>query len=73
MNYFLGGAFETTHPMSLEEGITESDRKFLRGMQCTQRAGDIMFVPSLWGHATLNMKQSIGVAHEFSVETFIME
>lgn len=41
--------------------------------QCTQRAGDILFVSSLWGHGTLNIKQSIGVAHEFSIEPFCME
>lgn len=38
-----------------------------------QRAGDVMYVPALWGHATLNVAQSIGVAHEFSVEAFCME
>jgi len=42
-------------------------------LTCTQQAGDIMFVPTLWAHATLNIKQSIGVAHEFSVESFCME
>lgn len=42
-------------------------------LTCTQRAGDIMFVPTLWSHSTLNIRQSIGVAHEFSVESFCME
>ena len=42
-------------------------------MQCTQQSGDIMYVPTLWGHTTMNTKQSIGVAHEFSVEGFCME
>jgi len=42
-------------------------------LECTQMAGDIMFVPTLWGHATINVMQSIGVAHEFSVEAFCME
>jgi hypothetical protein len=42
-------------------------------LECTQNAGDVMFVPTLWGHATLNTMQSIGVAHEFSVESFCME
>jgi hypothetical protein len=42
-------------------------------MQCTQYAGDIMFVPTMWAHGTLNTKQTIGVAHEFSVESFCME
>lgn len=40
--------------------------------QCTQRSGDILFVPSLWSHATLNLRQTIGVAHEFSLEPFCM-
>jgi hypothetical protein len=43
------------------------------GTTCTQYGGDLMFVPALWGHGTLNMKQSIGVAHEFSVESFCSE
>jgi hypothetical protein len=38
-----------------------------------QRAGDVLYVPALWAHATLNAAQSIGVAHEFSVESFCME
>lgn len=42
-------------------------------VRVTQRAGDVLFVPALWGHATLNTQQSIGVAHEFSVESFCME
>ena len=41
--------------------------------QCVQRAGDIMFVPTLWGHGTLNLHQSIGTAYEFSLESFCME
>ncbi|KAJ1405088.1 hypothetical protein B484DRAFT_483427 [Ochromonadaceae sp. CCMP2298] len=42
-------------------------------LRCTQQAGDVLYVPALWGHATLNSLQSIGVAHEFSVEPFCME
>lgn len=42
-------------------------------MHCTQHAGDMIYVPTLWGHATINVKQSIGVAHEFSIESFCME
>jgi len=45
----------------------------LRPLYCTQRAGDILYVPALWGHGTLNTLQSIGVAHEFTVESFGME
>ena len=39
-------------------------------IQFTQHAGDIVYIPALWGHGTLNLKQSIGVAYEFSVEEF---
>eukprot|EP00599_Poterioochromonas_sp_BG-1_P011878 CAMPEP_0173160326 /NCGR_PEP_ID=MMETSP1105-20130129/17764_1 /TAXON_ID=2985 /ORGANISM="Ochromonas sp., Strain BG-1" /LENGTH=770 /DNA_ID=CAMNT_0014079181 /DNA_START=81 /DNA_END=2393 /DNA_ORIENTATION=+ len=42
-------------------------------MQCTQHPGDILYVPPLYGHSTLNTMQSIGVAHEFSIESFGME
>jgi oxalate decarboxylase/phosphoglucose isomerase-like protein (cupin superfamily) len=41
--------------------------------QCTQRPGDVLYVPPLWSHATLNLQASIGVAHEFSMEDFCME
>jgi hypothetical protein len=35
-------------------------------MQCTQRAGDVMYVPAGWGHAVLNTATSVGLAVEFS-------
>jgi hypothetical protein len=50
-----------------------NDTRAENSITCTQSAGDIMFVPALWGHGTLNLKQSIGVAHEFSIESFCME
>lgn len=34
-------------------------------LECTQQAGDVIFVPSAWGHAVLNIKTSIGFAVEF--------
>ena len=34
-------------------------------MECTQYAGDVMFAPESYGHATLNAKASIGFAMEF--------
>jgi ribosomal protein L16 Arg81 hydroxylase len=53
---------------------TEEFYEITKGyLECTQHAGDIMYVPSLWGHSTLNTRQSIGVAHEFSIESFCME
>ena len=36
---------------------------------CTQRAGDVLFVPRGWAHAVLNTKTSVGFAIEFSAAT----
>ena len=32
---------------------------------CEQSAGDVLFMPHGWSHATLNLKESVGVAFEF--------
>ncbi len=32
---------------------------------CVQEPGDIVYVPRLWGHAVLNLAQSVGAAVEF--------
>eukprot|EP00931_Biecheleriopsis_adriatica_P000300 TRINITY_DN100319_c0_g1_i1.p1 TRINITY_DN100319_c0_g1~~TRINITY_DN100319_c0_g1_i1.p1 ORF type:complete len:484 (+),score=90.11 TRINITY_DN100319_c0_g1_i1:59-1453(+) len=36
-------------------------------LECVQEAGDVLFVPSRWAHATLNVEASIGVAYELGV------
>lgn len=33
-------------------------------LQCTQHAGEVMFVPSLWPHATINHGVAVGAAFE---------
>ena len=33
-------------------------------LECTQHPGELMYVPDMWGHATLNLRESIGVALE---------
>ena len=38
--------------------------KEARPLECMQRSGDVMFVPHLWGHATYNVQESVGVAVE---------
>jgi oxalate decarboxylase/phosphoglucose isomerase-like protein (cupin superfamily) len=30
-----------------------------------QRAGDLLYLPAEWGHATLNLRETIGIAEEF--------
>ena len=34
-------------------------------LHCVQNPGDVIYVPSNWGHMILNLKESIGVAGEF--------
>ena len=61
-------AFYTTMPaLPFVRQESGPNGRATRALQCTQRPGDILFVPSLWGHATLNLKQSIGAAFEFAV------
>ena len=38
--------------------------------ECVQEAGDALYVPTNWGHATLNVEESIGIAHEFHVHGY---
>ena len=35
------------------------------GMFCTQKAGDVIYVPHGWGHAVINNRASVGVAVNF--------
>ena len=37
---------------------------------CVQGPGDMMVVPPQWGHATINVEESIGIAHEFHVRGY---
>ena len=39
-----------------------------RALRCEQRAGDVVIVPGLWGHATLNRQPSIGWASETAAD-----
>jgi hypothetical protein len=32
---------------------------------CVQREGDVLYVPAGWGHSTINLRESVGVAHFF--------
>jgi hypothetical protein len=37
-------------------------------VECTQRGGDIMYVPASWGHSVLNLRDSVGQTTEFEVQ-----
>ena len=36
-------------------------------LRCTQRAGDILFLPRMWAHSVENIKESIGVAVQYTL------
>ena len=42
-------------------------RESQRRLQCVQSAGDIVYIPRGWGHATVNLEESAGVAVEFKL------
>jgi hypothetical protein len=33
--------------------------------ECTQQAGDVLYIPKYWSHAVLNTQECIGIAREF--------
>jgi hypothetical protein len=63
-------AYYTTLPAAAWlESKYPSERAKGEVLECTQRAGDVVYVPRQYGHATLNTQESIGVAQEFEFLT----
>lgn len=63
-------SFYTATP-TLEMLLSADDSDlFEKAIQFTQHGGDVVYLPALWGHATLNVSYSIGVAYEFGVDDF---
>ena len=42
-----------------------SYRKSPDALECVQYPGDLVFVPDMWGHAEINLREGIGMASEF--------
>jgi len=40
-------------------------RSHQKRLECVQHPGDLVFVPDMWGHAVINLRESIGIASEF--------
>ena len=36
-------------------------------LECVQRAGDVLYVPPLWGHGTINLGETVGMAAPFAL------
>ena len=49
-----------SHPPAADELANATIRRY-----CVQREGDVIFVPAGWGHSTLNLEESVGVANFF--------
>ena len=47
------------------ERSAEAGQRAPRFLECVQMPGDVVYVPKSWGHATLNLAPSVGVAVEF--------
>lgn len=43
----------------------ESYRSHPDALECVQYPGDLVYVPDMWGHAVINLRESIGIASEF--------
>ena len=73
-----GGGGASTRPshgnaLSKEE---QQERRRLRAqhvrpvLRCVQHGGDVLVLPGDWGHATLNLAASVGLAKEFDFKAF---
>lgn len=43
----------------------ETYQKSPDALECIQYPGDLVFVPDMWGHAVINLREGVGVASEF--------
>merc|ERR1712019_290738 len=51
--------------MILDEAFAKGGE--LEPIDCVQEAGDVLYVPNQWAHATINVEESIGVAYQFTM------
>ena len=56
------------HVNASKGGARAEARASVAPLRCEQRAGDVMVVPEVWGHATYNLAPSIGWATELSFD-----
>eukprot|EP01047_Picozoa_sp_COSAG01_P137803 COSAG01_NODE_68368_length_264_cov_0.660606_1_plen_60_part_01 len=40
-----------------------------RALECVQRAGEVLFVPTNWYHGIINLEPSVGIAVEVGAHT----
>ena len=59
------GLYSTEPPYSFYHNKLDDYESSHKVMQCVQNAGDVIYVPNMWSHMILNLKESIGLAVEF--------
>ena len=60
-----GAAYAQRH---IQLALDGAARAVGEPLTCDQQAGDVLLVPSLWGHATINLAPSIGFATEIAFD-----
>jgi hypothetical protein len=59
------GKHEHDEVPSLRKWLANSYEEYENGMlECVQEAGTVLYIPDGWGHATVNLEDSIGIAVE---------
>ena len=46
----------------VSERVTEESQR--KGLECVQEEGDVLYVPALWAHGTVNLRECVGFAAE---------
>jgi len=54
----------------VEEDLEDLKAQGYLPYECTQEPGDVLIVPELWGHAVLNVRDSVAVATEVAGSNF---
>lgn len=57
----------------LEHDVTGLIEQGFQPMECVQLQGDVLIVPELWGHAVLNVQESVAVASEVRGSSYRLE
>ena len=62
-----GAAFSNVPAQHMLKRLKAPPHGGAASMRCVQEAGDVLFLPGDWGHTTLNMAASVGIAKEFGI------
>ena len=63
--WFLAPPFQGVYSSTpIMEWLASYEQEGSGILECTQEAGDILYVPKYWSHAVLNTQECIGFARE---------